>query len=1025
MKIDKAFETDPGSAMWVSPPPQPSPLQGEGRIFYFNFRLINYIIPFLLAIFIAINLPFQTYGQSACAYATLVFDTTMPVDADAICQAAKPWADDGNRVLVLLTDFRPENEDAWFDFLDQAEAQAGFRDSSVSDSFARNGVALEFSTSDTAWAQSITVGDALFDSDLGPGSASNALKAQIRNAIAAGNPTEGFVSGLETAYDLANPGTSPLVWGALGLAGAGVLAGGGVAVARAMRPRRERRRQREALQAHLELLRSRTNNLLSASDRLLEGSKPEDTVLYQLFSVYGGERDADMQANIVDWLGQSQHALADAFEVRQRLNDPQIQQTRPLEAQVKDWELLYVTLTGNNERILTLTDEELRTLLDPMLTLDRDERGDSRLARQLDEIRRELTGMPLKVDLQQVDAATVESEGILGYVDRVQGQIAYLREAQQHAPVRLDEAKTMRQRLEEKRPSTFILTAEQLFTVIDAKLNDATSALNNDDAISALSLADDATADLTVVDVLLQTISVHEDVHTQIEALTEKGFRPRQLPDNLAEIKTDIDTIKEKIIEGDFDAAGRWIEELQSDDQRALADAEAWQDLGQQNQTQLQTLKADAARIRRHQSDQVESVWTTLQSYPNPNWADLADGLSKAKETLARYDAITAEFERLNGMEVQAFDQAATDLARASEDLAHVEAQFRAVVNRLAEVETAEQHLSQSLTVAEADIERAEQLRDREDRKIGPKVDENLGEARGKLNEGLALRGERSYIAATEAVTAARNLATDAYTSADEQIQQINDLLQQLETVARGAPARIEQITSEADALPAGVRTRQTVQLTQEAVDRLSEAKRAHTVSTDLEDQAWAEALQHATDAYKTAEQHAEQALQSLDTDRSGYDDAWQQAARAIHQGESAIQQAERPVGHSDAGEAARKALRRARSLLPHSPMRGTPPSDLHHLVSQAEEAIEAAEHAEELARERIRVTQARRQPRRRIPSWTDSLPGSSTGGGWSTPPVVIPMPRGGGFPQMPRRSRPPSTPSPSRGGSMGRSRRF
>ena len=242
----------------------------------FQIAQIAIIVAMTLTLWRTVNV----VAQTNCPYATLVFETTMLVDAEAICQAAKPWADEGNRVLVLLTDFQPASEEAWFEYLNQAEAQAGFRDASQSDHFARNGVALEFSTSNAAWAQSITVGDSFFESDLGSEAEVNVLKTQIGNAIAAGNPTEGFVTGLEGAYNLAYPGTSPLVWGVLGAAGAGVLAGGGLIAARAMRPRRERQRQREALQAHLDLLRTRTNNLLGASDRLLAGDRPGSLIQF-------------------------------------------------------------------------------------------------------------------------------------------------------------------------------------------------------------------------------------------------------------------------------------------------------------------------------------------------------------------------------------------------------------------------------------------------------------------------------------------------------------------------------------------------------------------------------------------------------------------------------------------------------------------------------------------------------------------------------------------------------------------------
>ena len=39
-----------------------------------------------------------------------------------------------------------------------------------------------------------------------------------------------------------------------------------------------------------------------------------------------------------------------------------------MEQLVQDWERIYLTLVGSQERILNLTDKELHTLLDPLQT---------------------------------------------------------------------------------------------------------------------------------------------------------------------------------------------------------------------------------------------------------------------------------------------------------------------------------------------------------------------------------------------------------------------------------------------------------------------------------------------------------------------------------------------------------------------------------------------------------------------------------------------------------------------------------
>ncbi|HID61746.1 MAG TPA: hypothetical protein EYP49_03220 [Anaerolineae bacterium] len=92
-------------------------------------------------------------------------------------------------------------------------------------------------------------------------------------------------------------------------------------------------RRRRKLQRQLGILRARTSNLLNACGQLLKGDTPEETVLYQLFSAYGGEHYEDIRADVHEWLRCSQEALNDAFDLRQKLLDPAVQEKRPLEQQ--------------------------------------------------------------------------------------------------------------------------------------------------------------------------------------------------------------------------------------------------------------------------------------------------------------------------------------------------------------------------------------------------------------------------------------------------------------------------------------------------------------------------------------------------------------------------------------------------------------------------------------------------------------------------------------------------------------------
>ncbi len=234
------------------------------------------------------------------------------------------------------------------------------------------------------------------------------------------HPTAASVEPGSSAIDQSKVASPPWLRLCLGLLGAGVLGLIGYIVM-------TRLQRRTGLKHHLEELQKRTSTLLNAGEPLLRGETAKDTVLYQLFKSYGGEEEVGSRNNVLRWLRHSREAMNDAFELRRTLVDSRVQRERSLEQQVHDWEMLYVTLVGNSERILSLTDDELRDLLDPMLTLN-NKVIEARLPSQLDDVQRELAGMPLKVDFMDVDTSKVDAEGVLGYIDKIKREIARLRD---------------------------------------------------------------------------------------------------------------------------------------------------------------------------------------------------------------------------------------------------------------------------------------------------------------------------------------------------------------------------------------------------------------------------------------------------------------------------------------------------------------------------------------------------------------------------------------------------------------------
>ncbi|RMF32111.1 MAG: hypothetical protein D6759_08935, partial [Chloroflexi bacterium] len=764
--------------------------------------------------------------------------------------------------------------------------------------------------------------------------------------------------------------------------------GGYLLTPRVIRPAWQRFQRRRALQRHLEVLRARTSNLLNACSQVLQGEKPEETMLYQLFSAYGGEHEEELRADVWEALRRSQEALNDAFDLRQKLIDPTVQKGRSLEEQVRNWEMLYLTLVGSREEIRNLTDDELRALLDPLLVLER-EPDDVQLARQLDDLRREMVGTPLKVDLMVVDPSQTDAEGILGYIDHVKGQIARLQAAQREAPERLAEAKARRQAIEKEVPSPFVMSRRKVFAALDRRLAQAEADLQAGRFLRTIRQADAIRRDLETVRAFVAAVEAHRRRQSQIEAITAQGYRPPSLTKGLEEAEADLQAIIREIEAGGYQAAASWIEELEADSRQALADAQAWQALHRQNQAALDQLRKEADRLEQYRQETVLPAWQTLQTYPQGNWADVAARLEEATQTLqALRDDRLRRIARLNSLEEQKLTEAEAELTQAKADLARTERQLQALVQRLEEVQTAERTIQEALRLTEAEVEKAIAFRDREDVKIGPAVDQQIAQARRQLEEARRLAEAREFVAAVNAQMAARQQATAAYAAATEQVQAINELQEALEAKVKQVGKRVKDCLAEAEALPAVVQTPELNKLVRQVQRGFSQAQKARATLTGLEDQALAEALKAAVAAYETVEKQVAQAEQRLNTDRRAYDRLHQAARNAVRSAQRAIRSAERTVSHPDAGRVGVGSLRRARSILPVLPKTPVSREMLARIRDQAREAKMYAEAAQQQARQRIEWARAERERKRRRErrrsSWGPGW-GSSSGGGGSS----------------------------------------
>ena len=982
-------------------------------------------VPFVVLIFLVTLLLAGSAGaQSPCSHVLFRVDSTTAVDKQAICDAAAPWSEQGIQVYIYLTDVVPENEDAWFALLDQVEIDAGLR---IADSFERGGVAFEASAQSGAlWTNTITYGEALFDSNLDNDQALDQAREAMFSGLQQGDATGAFTNAITTAYDITYPPPSRT-----GVIAAAVLIlglGGGLLYVLVARPALRNRKREQELSEHLGLVRQNVANLLLAAERLLDGDTPQQAVLYQLYEANNGTLDKERTAEVTEWIRRSQAALGDAFDLRRDLLAADADEQISLEEQVRRWEMIYLTLVGSTPRILDLTESELKDLLNPLVILER-EAADVPLAEQLDAIRREIAGMPLKVQLMEVDPTTVDREGILGYVDLIEAYIKELMDAQRDAPVALQNARRdlaqTEEAAEEARP--FGMTGSETLAGIATRLDEAEVALAKGHALGAIALVNRAARDLEIVEDLIAADLDHKQRSAAMTEITSVGYRPAQFDEVSGELQTDIEEIRGAVRAGDYLGADTWIDELDADGVRALALATSWRERQQFNTGSIRVMGEKLDKIAGLET-QAEPAWAALQAYPQSNWQDIAPGLPALTAVLAdiRNKTLPA-IRRLNSMEVQDVPGAETLLAETGQTILQTERQLQALINRVAEVRAAETNLPEGLQQANAELAQATEYRDREDPKISPEVDELLVKAEAHLAAAIRDHKLRAFIPAMNAHLQAREKTAEALSSARAQVAKIDGLKSNLLTAKETAEAATAAANKAAQQQLSAAHTAVSAQQLSTANEALSQARRREATTMPLEDYALAEGLAAAILLYEAAETTAVAAQAEIERENAQHEQLYRQTAVQFAAAQTAIKRAEGYVRNSAARGEGKEALQRAeRTLRDRSVSLADSKEALNEALQDAKRAEEYAQEAERKARAAI----AFRTPQPHIPF---PMPGSGGGFGRIPGGTVI-----SGRPRTSNRSmqRPPSTSSgggarrsssfggASRSSSMGSSRR-
>jgi hypothetical protein len=924
------------------------------------------LLPIVLSIFFLTLLTTGSAGaQSPCSHVLFRIDSTTAVDKQAICDAAAPWSEEDIMLYVYLTDVIPENEDAWFALLDQVEIDAGLRMPGIDDSFERSALAFEASArSGVPWTNTITFGEDLFNSNLDNNQTLSQVKEAMFSGLQQGDATAAFSNAITTSYEVTYPPPSRTGFVIAGMLILGI--GGGLLYLFVGRPALRKRKREQELNEHLGLVRQNVANLLLAAERLLDGDTPQQAVLYQLYEANNGTFDKDRTAEVTEWIRRSQAALRDAFDLRRDLLAAEVNEQASLEEQVRRWEMIYLTLVGSTPRVLDLTESELKDLLNPLVILER-EATDVPLAQQLDAIRREIAGMPLKVNIMEVDPTAVDREGILGYIDLVEAYIKELMDAQRDAPAALQDAHhtlaQAKEAAEEARP--FGMTGSETLAGIATRLDEAQAALAKGNALGAIALVNRAVRDLEIVEDLIAADQDHNQRAAAMTEIISAGYRPLQLDEARREMQTDSDEIRSAVRAGDYLGADTWIDELDADGERALALAASWRERQQFN--------AESIRLMGEKLDSIVSLeteakpaWEALQAYPQSNWQDIAPGLPALTAVLKDIrDRTLPEIHRLNSMEVQDVPGAETVLAETGQSILQTERRLQALINRVAEVRTAEMNLPEGLQQADAELVQATDYRDREDPKISPEVDELLVQAQAYLAAAVRDHKLRAFIPAMNAHLQAREKTAEALSSARAQVARIDGLKSNLLTVKETAEAANAAANKAAQQQLSAAHTAVSAQQLSTANESLSQARRREATTMPLEDYALAEGLTAAILLYEAAAKAAGAAQTQIERENTQHEQLYRQTAVQFAAAQTAIKRAEGYVRNRAARGEGQEALQRAeRTLRDHSVSLADSKESLNEALQEAKRAEEYAREAERKARAAI----AYRTPQPGIP---------------------------------------------------------
>ncbi|HEY9815811.1 MAG TPA: hypothetical protein V6D20_08450, partial [Candidatus Obscuribacterales bacterium] len=257
----------------------------------------------------------------------------------------------------------------------------------------------------------------------------------------------------------------------------------------------------------------------------------------------------------------------------------------PIVEQITAWEQLYVHWVGSRPSVMALSDEQLRTLLNPMQMLEQPQGG---LPQQFYELRQQLDGRPLQMKLMFVDPAMESTDGILGYLEDIKRLILRLQTAPQEAPKVL-------QRLQNQRSMTPDLLAQAqpidltpLVTLIDEQLQDAERELHNDRALDALDSCDRIQAHLDTMQQLGEAIALQTQREATVQQWMAQGYQYPDYTTYRAALDGAIASLETRIASGSWEAIAASIDTIQLSSETLLKGMEQRLEQHKQLKTQIQ-----------------------------------------------------------------------------------------------------------------------------------------------------------------------------------------------------------------------------------------------------------------------------------------------------------------------------------------------------------------------------------------------------------------------------------------------------